>query len=292
MLIYLDGHDNKVVHPEDHPNENYARELLELHTLGVDGGYSQGDVLEAARCLSGWTYGHHFWKGKIGVVAFDPERHDRGAKEVLGVKIPAGGGADDLERLLDIVCLHPSTARHVAKRLCRTFIADPPPPAALASVAEAFTASKGDIRATLAALFAQEEFRASRGNLLKRPFRFLASALRGTAAATDGGPALLDALRRMGQAPSEYPTPDGYPLEPEPWVGSLFWRWNFAVALARGRVPGTTIDREALLTTAGSPEAAIAHLLGRQPDGEELDLILASGEPLAAALASPAFQWH
>jgi ketosteroid isomerase-like protein len=119
MLIYLDGHDNKVVHPEDKPNENYARELLELHTLGVDGGYTQRDVFEAARCLSGWTYGHEFWRGRVSRVAFDPTRHDRGEKEVLGVRSPAGGGEQDLERLLDIVCVHPGGPRVIGPAAIR-----------------------------------------------------------------------------------------------------------------------------------------------------------------------------
>lgn len=292
MLIYLDGHDNKVVHPEDRPNENYARELLELHTLGVDGGYTQRDVLEAARCLSGWTYGHEFWRGRVSRVAFDPSRHDRGEKEVLGVRIPPGGGEEDLERLLDIVCAHPATARHVARRLCRAFIADPAPPAATDAVAAAFRASDGRIPDVLRALVATSEFRASRGNLFKRPFRYLVSALRATDARTDGGPELLEALRRMGQAPSEYPTPDGYPLEAEPWIGSLFWRWNLAIALGRGRVPGTAIDQRALEEATGTLERRLAHLFGRQPTDAELALVRDSGEPLGVALAAPAFQWH
>ncbi|MDZ4754916.1 MAG: DUF1800 domain-containing protein [Phycisphaerae bacterium] len=292
MLVYLDGHDNKVLHPGDRPNENYARELLELHTLGVDGGYTHRDVLESARCLSGWTYGHDFWRGRVSRVAFDPKRHDDGAKEVLGITIPAGGGEADLDRLLTIVCTHPSTARSVARRLCRAFIADPAPPAAQSAVAEAFRSSDGDIRTTLRALFEREEFQAARGNLFKRPFRFLVSALRATAAATDGGLALVSALRRMGQAPSEYPTPDGYPLEAAPWIGSLYWRWNLAVALSRGRLDGTRIDRERLLKATGSEDALVAHCFGRQPTADEMAIVQASGDPIAVALAGPAFQWH
>ena len=292
MLVYLDGHDNKVVHPEDRPNENYARELLELHTLGVDGGFTQHDVLEAARCLSGWTYGHQFWLGRVSRVAFDPERHDQRAKEVLGVTIPAGGGAEDLERLLDILCSHPSTARYLARRLCRAFIADPAPSAAIAAVAEAFRTSGGHIPTVLRALLATPEFTASRGTIFKRPFRYLVSALRATGAETDGGEALIEALRRMGQAPSEYPTPDGYPLEAEPWIGSLFWRWNLAVGLSHGRLPGTRIDIKEFERITGSLDRQVAHLFGRTPTAQELDLVRDSGNPVAVALASPAFQWH
>ncbi len=292
MLIYLDGHDNKVAQPGDRPNENYARELLELHTLGVDGGYTQRDVFEAARCLSGWTYGHDFWRGRVSEVAFDPKRHDSSAKEVLGVEIPAGGGKDDIERLLDIVCFHPSTATHVARRMCRTFVADPAPRSIVTTVADVFTSSRGDIRSSLKALFASTEFGASRGVLLKRPFRYVVSALRGTAAETDGGVAILDALRRMGHAPSEYPTPDGYPLEAEPWMGSLFWRWNFAADLTRGAIDGTRVNATELVKRCGNQTAAIAHLFGRAPTERERDAILAVSDPLALALAAPAFQWH
>lgn len=128
MLISLDGLDNRVMHPDDHPNENHARELLELHTLGVDGGYTQRDVeMETARCLSGWTFTHDWRKFFTAQVAFDGARHDGGAKELLGV-IPGGGQrADNLERVLEITCAHPATARHMARRLCRTFVADPAP---------------------------------------------------------------------------------------------------------------------------------------------------------------------
>jgi uncharacterized protein (DUF1800 family) len=290
MLLYLDGHDNKVVNPGDRPNENYARELLELHTLGVDGGYTQRDVLEAARCLSGWTFGHRFLRGRIAEVGFDPARHDDGAKEVLGVAVPAGGGADDLERLLDILCSHPSTAAYAARRICRTFVADQPRAETLAAVRDAFTSSGGSIAPCIRAALATPEFQVSRGTLLKRPFRYVVSALRATGASTDGGPAILDALRRMGHAPSEYPTPDGYPLEPEPWLGTLFWRWNFAADLIGGSLEGTSVDRERLVRRFGSPANVTAHLLGRAPTSSESEIFADDGRALTLALASPAFQ--
>ncbi len=124
MLVYLDGVQNQKRTPAEVPNENYGRELLELHTLGVEGGYTQGDVMEAARCLTGWRVRLKWRKGQV---VFDPRAHDDGGKVVLGQSIPAGGGAQDLERLLDIVCSHPSTARHISRKLCRRFVCDPPP---------------------------------------------------------------------------------------------------------------------------------------------------------------------
>ena len=290
MLIYLDGHDNKVEHPDDRPNENYARELLELHTLGVDGGYSQQDVIEVARCLSGWTYTHAPLRFRPATVAFDPARHDDGQKSVLGFDVPAGGGADDLERVLDIVCRHPSTSRHIATRLCRCFIADPAPPDAVDAVATAFCTSDGDIRTTLRALFKSDAFQLNRGNLFKRPMRFVISAMRALDARSHCGPAIIEYLQRMGHAPFQYPTPDGYPMESQPWLGTLLWRWNFALDLARNRLAGTTVNSAALLESLGGVDAAAAMLLGRQPTDAERAVFHASDSPLALALACPAFQ--
>ena len=291
MLIYLDGHDNKVMQPSDHPNENYARELLELHTMGVGSGYTQSDIREVARCLSGWTYHNQPFRFRAATVGFDPSRHDDSEKEVLGVNIPAGGGADDIERVLDIVCVRPETARYQAMRLCRRFISDPPPHAAVSHVAEAFMQSQGNIAATLRALFTAEEFRspAVRGILFKRPFDFVVGALRATSAETNGRDAIMEALERMGHAPHQYPTPDGYPMEAAPWLGTLLWRWKFAIALASGQLAGTTIDASALTGNASPGFAARAW--GRQPTTDEREL-LAGVDGVALALAAPAFMHH
>ncbi len=292
MLIYLDGHDNKVEHPGDRPNENYARELLELHTLGVHGGYTQADVMEVARCLSGWTYENRPFRFRAARVDFEPGRHDDGAKTVLGRTIPAGGGAGDLERVLDVVCAHPSTARHVATKLARYFVADPAPPEAVEAAAGAFSASQGDIRQTLRALFATESFRAARGNLFKRPMRFVISALRATDCPTGAGRTIVRYLERMGHAPFQYPTPEGYPLEAQPWLGGLLWRWNFALGLEWGRLEGATLDAGNLRQRLGGLEGLAAHLLGRTPTPLELDVLNQARSPLAVLLAGPAFQWH
>jgi uncharacterized protein (DUF1800 family) len=286
MLVYLDGAANVVRGSEDKPNENYARELLELHTLGVNGGYSQRDVMEAARCLSGWTYGHGTFLKSL--VEFKSHRHDDGAKEVLGMAIPAGGGAEDLDRLLEIVSTHPSTAHHISEKLCRWFITDAPSPETVATVAAAFSASDGDIRDTLRALIATPEFDSSRGTLLKRPFRLAVSAMRGLGARTEGGWPIQRALERMGHAPYQYPTPDGFPIEPGPWTGTLLWRWNFVIELAQQKVGGTRWNRsefEDLDRTA-------RHLLGRAPSESEQTALASVSNPIALLLASPAFQWH
>ena len=301
MLWYLDGRVNRRGKLSDKPNENYARELLELHTLGVHGGYTQQDVMEVARCLTGWTVRSTDKKFQIGKVEFNPAQHDFGAKEVLGERIAAAPakirpdereqrGRDELEQVLKIVARHQSTAQHIATKLCRHFIADEPPATAVKTVAAEFSGSGGDIRATLRVLFATEEFRQTRGNKFKRPFSFVVSALRATGAETDAGPALLDYLLRMGQAPFNYPTPDGYPEPAPPWMGTLLWRWNFAAALSQNRLKGTKINFEQLKTNAGGDEALMAHLLGRQPLAEERRAYHESGLGLALILASPGFQ--
>ena len=300
MLWYLDGAVNRKSNPQEKPNENYGRELLELHTLGVHGGYTQRDVMEVARCLTGWTV-RGKKQFKKGTVEFHPYQHDRSAKTVLGHIIPAipenlsrdeqkQRGEAELDRVLKIVALHKSTAKHLAEKLCRRFIADEPPAAAVAKVAETFLTSKGDIRETLRALFGTEEFLTARGNKFKRPFNFIVSALRVTNATVAEKHRLVEFLLRMGHAPFHYPTPDGFPEEAGHWMGTLLWRWNFAVQLADGQVAGVKINRLELEQSFGGAPGLIAHLLGRQPTDEEVQSYHDSGAGLALMLASPAFQ--
>ncbi len=289
MLWYLDGRENRKASEDDQPNENYARELLELHTLGVHGGYSQHDVMEVARCLTGWTVVGDTLFGR-GKVKFDSESHDDGEKLVLGERIPAGGGERDLDDVLEIVCNHPATARHIAWKLARKFIDIDPPDAAVRDTADAFARSGGDIPETLRTLFATDAFQQAGAQKFKRPFRFLASALRATAAEIDDGTAVLDYAMRMGHVPFQYPTPDGYPEEDTPWIGTLMWRWHFADALARNDVPGVSVEWDALQSAAGERTALAAHFLGRAVSPSEINLMDQSGHGPAAVLASPAFQ--
>lgn len=294
MLVYLDGADNKAG-PGEVPNENYARELLELHTLGVSGGYAQRDVMEAARALSGWRVaGEDDW-GR-GRVIFEPKHHDAGHKEVLGTTLPAGAGAGDLDALLDVVCAHPSTARFVATKLSGWFIDAAPPVEAVDAVAATFTATDGDLRACVRTTLGHPSFAASVGTKVKRPFRLIVSALRGLGAVHHAPPALLRALDRMGHAHGGHPTPDGYPQEAHPWMGTLAWRWAFARRLADG-VPDLEVPWEAIKNALDGPEDLWAHLVGRAPTGTERSLAASlGGDPwtqmAALAVASPAFQVH
>jgi len=291
MLWYLDGRLNRRASGAGKPNENYARELLELHTLGVNGGYTQRDVMEVARCLTGWTVrARKDSRFAVGKVAFKASLHDDGPKTLLGESIPAGLGAADLDRVLDIVCKHPSTARHLAEKLCRRFISDEPPETAVAITEKAFTDSGGDIRKTLSALFSSGEFLGSRGTKVKRPFHFVISTLRATAGRTDAGPAIQDYLVRMGHAPFQYPTPDGYPEEAQPWMATLLWRWKFALDFANRSLKGTRYPQEKLAEMAGGNDALAAHFLGRLPTALETRALAGSGNPTALLLACPAFQ--
>ena len=291
MLWYLDGRVNRYASAGDRPNENYARELLELHTLGVHGGYTQQDVMEVARALSGWTVrSRREVVFGLGKVEFHPEWHDDGEKRILGRVIPAGLGARDLDAVIDLVALHTSTARHLATKWCRRFIADDPPGAAVDRVAATFTASRGDIASSLGTLFATPEFASVRRTKLKRPFHFVVSALRAVDARTDGGPALHEMLRRMGHAPYQFPTPDGYADDETSWLGTLLWRWNFAAALVANRIEGTRVALDALRDTLGGEDGLRAHLLGRGPTDGERKILAGTPDSLALLVASPAFQ--
>ena len=136
-------------------NENYARELMELHTLGVDGGYTQQDIIEVARCFTGWTIRQ---PNRGGEFIYNDRVHDKGEKIVLGVKIPAGGGQDDAEKVLDILARHPSTARFISTELAKKFVADDPPPALIERMAKTFRDTDGDIRAVMSAMLDSKEF--------------------------------------------------------------------------------------------------------------------------------------
>lgn len=259
MLYYLDNWQSSIVRhypaTKDKParqtggiNENYARELMELHTMGVNGGYTQKDVQEVARCFTGWTVRKPDTEGTF---LYDPAMHDNGEKIVLGQKIPAGGGAGDVERVLDILAKHPSTARFIAKKLAVRFLGDNPPAAAIEQAARVFTRTDGSIRDTLRSIITSPYFfsPALYQSKIRSPFEFTVAALRITGARTDANRPLLDWLSRMGQPLFSYRTPEGYSETGDEWLSNngLLSRLNFTVALASNQIKGTSIDQKALL---------------------------------------------
>ena len=303
MLVYLDGKENKKTAPDDKPNENYARELLELHTLGVNGGYSQSDVSEVARCLTGWRLRT---KWRRGTVYFDPALHDCGSKAVLGHVITGGPGEQELDAVIDLAVSHPSTARHIATKLVRHFVADSAPPGLVDRVAAEFTATDGDIKSLVRVILISDDFKSAPGVRFKRPFRYMVSALRSVAADTYGHEPLIGYLGRMGNAPFEHPAPDGYPDGAEPWLGTLLWRWNFATALASGRIESATVSIDRLVAAVGGNTAdrLLPHFVGRRGTPEEIRALqnfsdgrirpqgVAAAELVGLILASPAFQMY
>ena len=216
-------------------NENYARELMELHTLGVDGGYTQQDIIEVARALTGWTLDN----GRNGDFRFMPALHDRGEKKVLGHIIRAGGGIDDGERVLDIVAEHPSTAKHIATKLVRRFVNDEPPPALVAKVAATFTATKGDLREVVRTLVTAPEFYATenRNAKVKTPLVFVVSGVRATGRESVQPRQMLNALQQLGMMPYMCQPPTGYDDTADTWVsaGALVTRMNIAQQLTPTR---------------------------------------------------------
>jgi len=278
MLYYLDNWTSSVLRKypatKDRParqsggiNENYARELMELHTLGVNGGYTQKDVQEVARCFTGWTIRK---PNDEGVFIYNPALHDNGEKTVLGVKIAAGGGIADGERVLDILASHPSTARFIATKMARRFLGDEPPKAVVDRAARVFLTTNGSITETLKSIITSPAFfsPAAYRNKVRSPFEYVAAALRITNAETDADRPILSWISRMGQPVYGRVTPDGYPDMSTEWLSNndLLTRFNFAGALATNSIKGTKVDTKKLLenTDASDPlkvEEALSRLI-------------------------------
>lgn len=279
-------------------NENYARELLELHTLGVDGGYTQQDVQEVARCFTGWSIHQPFGDqrrdrfGRFdapdappGSFIFRDWAHDQGEKVVLGVRIPAGGGKRDGDMVLGLLARHPSTAKFIAAKLCRRFVSDEPPASLVLAVASTFERTQGDIRACLQTLFDAPEFFAPEAYRAKvrTPLEFIAAALRATNVEISDAQALVGALARLGMPLYGCQPPTGYKDTAEVWVntGALLNRLNFALVLASGKLPGVHVPSA---SADGTGAALVETLLARYLGGEVSDM---TRRALMEAVADP-----
>jgi uncharacterized protein (DUF1800 family) len=270
-------------------NENYARELMELHTVGVDGGYTQKDVVEVARCFTGWTIRQPQQRGEF---MFEPRIHDNGEKIVLGTRIPPGGGIEDGKKVIDLLARHPATARFIAQKLARRFIADQPPDSIIEKAANTFRQSDGDIASVLktiidsAQFFAPEHYQAK----VKKPLEFVASALRSVGADTQVTHQLFRYVGRMGEPLFLAQPPTGHPDVASSWISPdmLLTRMNFAADLVSNRLPGSRVAPEAL-----KDKAAFLRLVA--PDGPSTATRAAIAErdgpqAIAIAMAAPEFQ--
>ena len=311
MLAYLDNEQNQ----RGVPNENYARELLELHTLGVHSGYTQRDIQEVARCFTGWTVTTGFVRGNY---AYEATRHDNAAKFIpfLNLTLAPNGGKRDAQTVLETLAQHPATARFVASKLCRRFLGVAPPEI-VEKAANAYLKSQSDIRATLRPILLDALLSPNLSQpMLKRPLDYAVSALRVLGVDTDGGAALQKHLADMGQPLYQWPMPDGFPDKREAWTGSLLPRWNFALALAGNDVNGTRCDLNALARAAKDKtddalcDTIIETVLLRPAHEQALQSLRSAltqhltasqsarlsrpqqiAELTGLTLASPAFQW-
>jgi len=234
-------------------NENYARELMELHTLGVDGGYTQQDVIEVARALTGWTIDR---PQQGGAFLFRPQMHDTGPKMILGVKFSGSGGEREGERVLDILAAHPSTAHHIAFELAQRFVADEPPASLVDRAAKVFLDTKGDLREVTRAIITSPEFfeaDAYRAKV-KSPFEFVVSAVRASGATVTNAQPLVGQMNQLGMPLYGCQPPTGYSMTADAWVntGALLNRMNFALQLVGGGGPAA--GRQGRGGAAGRPD--------------------------------------
>jgi uncharacterized protein (DUF1800 family) len=267
-------------------NENYAREVMELHTLGVDGGYTQQDVTQAARVLTGWgiyPIGEYAKGGGMAMLRkfsdqqiasrgfvhegdffFNANRHDKGEKTVLGHVFPAGGGYEEGVELLGMLAQHPSTARFISRKLAVRFVSDEPPASLIDKMAKTFLERNGDIRQVLLTMVEAPEFWSAQAlrEKTKSPFELAIGSVRSLHATILQPMQLYDWVTRMGEKKYYYQAPTGYPDKGAYWIntGSLLNRMNFGLALAAGRIPGVNVDLLAL-NGGHEPESAQSALL-------------------------------
>lgn len=308
MLIYL----NNNVNVASSPNENYGREILELHSMGVDGGYTQTDVREVARCFTGWTT----WTSSAGASAYsfryNNAVHDQGQKIIFAgtpqqLVIPANGGHQDGELVINALAAHPSTARYIATKLLKRFWGEDPPQELINATATVFTLTQGDLK-QVTRFVLMTQLGGPKVLKYKRPFHLMASMLRQLGATVPTNPSSLrSAIANAGHAPFAWIPPDGYPDTLAYWSGLQLARWNMGASLMNNQYTNVTVDAAGLtagLTTAPTIANQIARLLCpqgiAQSDRTALINYLGTGVPtltriretFGIAIASPSFQWY
>jgi hypothetical protein len=274
-------------------NENYARELMELHTMGVDGGYTQQDVIEVARALTGWSIQN---PQQNPVFVFRPETHDAEPKLVLGQRLPGGRGIEDGEAVLDIVASHPATARFIASKLARRFVSDSPSTALVERAAATFTRTRGDIREVVRVIVTSPEFFSTESyrSKVKSPFELVASTMRAMNALPDPSPRSAQLVAQLGQPIFGKETPNGYPDVADQWMntGAILNRINFGTAAAAGTVPGLTLDRwPATEKLRSAPreeqvDGVIVALLGGAVSHDTREILMGGSNPLVTGAAA------
>jgi uncharacterized protein (DUF1800 family) len=266
-------------------NENYARELMELHTLGVDGGYTQKDVQEVARAWTGWTFNR-----QTGEFLFNPAIHDAGEKTILGHKFPAGHGEEEGEQVLDLLARAPATAHFVTTKLARHFVSDEPPKALVDRCANTFTKTDGDIRETVKCVVTSQEFfsRSAYRAKVKTPFELVASALRAVNAQPDTTPRTAQIVARLGQPIFGRQTPDGWPDRGDAWMntGAILNRINFGLSLAAGQVPSAQMQNWPQFTSLSTQpreqqvDGVVKAMLGGQVSSETRQVLMSGENPM------------
>jgi uncharacterized protein (DUF1800 family) len=313
MLFYLDNFQSQVPRTESQPlaaplpagiavsapgiNENYGRELMELHTLGVGSGYTQDDVVSMARIFTGWSI---YDLNRVGEFQFNPVFHDRNEKKLLGRTFPRGGGEDEGVQAIEMLAKHPATARLISRKLAQRFVADDPPQSLLDRMAATFTKTDGDLRAVMETMLLSREFMSEGAwqAKVKSPLEMVVSSLRALDAEVTDTMMIAQRIAELGQPLYAKMEPTGYPNTGETWAGSaaLLGRMNFANALLAGQISGVRVSpaaiaaastRKTMVELAGAEAAErVAALLQRNADGHPL-----APELVAAVLiGSPDFQ--
>jgi len=302
MLAFLTNTLNSVAHP----TENFARELMELHTMGVGSGYTQNDVQEVARCLTGWSVTPPNQPGTGGLFFFNPEEHDYNDKIVLGTLIPGWGGIQDVYTVLRILCEHPATARFIATKLCKWFLQEQPSAGIIDTVAATYTRTQGDIKAMIRAVLTPNALAAAAPKY-KRPFHLLTSAMRLIQPTVNDNWTLLLALDRAGHTQFQWGSPDGYPDRAQYWGGNHIPRWNFCTALAENQLLDITSDAARFFVGLSTADEVVDRINRDMLQGEmsQNDWTLARDflalEPLnqarraatvGLAMSMQSFQWY